>query len=155
MSGRYKPLRRLRNEIASLAFVAVVPIALVSVFPFDALRPLPDPPPNTDSALCAFVTLSPAEEREALAAARAAWQLDRNAARRIRTDLFADALPARPPREVGEFETRHRTNRTTPEPYTPDVTPSTLAAPSPAKIAPQDNAVKAPQAFSREELLRL
>lgn len=153
MSGRYKPMRRLRNEIFSLALVVAVLFAIASTFPFSALRPLPDPPTGAGTALCAFVTLSSAEERAALAAARAAWQLDRNAARRLRTDLFAAALPPAPPREVGRFETRCRTD--TIARYAPDAPPSTLAAPPPAKIAPQEDAGKPAPAFSREELLRI
>jgi len=153
MNGRFRPYRSLRSELVALSFVVTVPVALLSVFPFAALRPLPPAPPRAAVAPCAFVTLTPAEERKAIAAARAAWQVDRGTVRTPRIDLFADSLPALPWQAVIGVLPRASGERRASAPYVPDPLPPTLAAPPPARIAPQPDAD--PPAFSREELLRL
>jgi len=155
MSRRFRPSRRLRNEAFSLAIAALVPVALFAVFPRDALRPLPPSPSAPVAASCAFVTLTPEAERKALAAARAAWQLDRGTARHLRIDLFADSLPPMAPRAALGFSATPSATRDAPEPYAPNPLPPTLAAPPPATIAPQPDADAAVPAFSREELLKL
>lgn len=153
MTGRFRPHRSLRSELVSLAFVAVASIAMVSVFPMSALRPLPSAPMQGAGASCAFVTLTPAEERQAIAAARAAWQISRGPLRNSRIDIFADALPAFPWRAAIDTLPRMSTGNCLPAPYVPDPLPPTLAAPPPVTIAPQPNAD--PPTFSREELLKL
>jgi len=152
MRSRFKPYRRFRYELMSLAAVLVAPAALFAVFPVEALRPLSHEPAKS-SPSCAFVTLSPAEERAAIAAARASWQLDRGASRRKRVDLFADSLPAMQPRDVLDISTRRRVDRCALEPYVPNVLPATLAAPPPVTIAPQPDAGKVIPAFPKEEML--
>jgi len=154
MIRRYGPSRPFRNEILPLMIAAFLPVAVVALFPVAALRSLPTPV-SERAALCSIVALSAEREREAIASARAAWQLDRLAVRRRRTDLFVDSLPAIPPRAVGAFGSRHRTDRRGVEPYEPDLLPFTRAAKPPMGIAPDDDADVSTRAFSREDLLKL
>jgi len=153
MSGKFGPRRRLRSEMLSMAVAAAVPVLLALSFPLDALRPLPPAPESAREPSCAFVTLTPVEERGVLASARAAWQLNRRAELGMSIDLFAAPLPPMKPRAVLGLSAMPRTDRSTPAPYAPDPLPPTLAAPPPQQIAPQPDA-DAPT-FSREELLKL
>jgi len=155
VSGRFKPSRSLRGELFSLALALLVPLLLFAVFPLSSLWPLPVPPKASATTSFAFISLTPKEEKQALAAARASWQLDRSAIRQMRIDLFADSLPAIPPRPVIDLGARARTDRGALAPYAPDPLPPTLAAPPPATIAPQPDANAVVPAFSREELLEL
>jgi len=155
MKGRFRPQRSLRSELSSLVCAAAVPALLYLSFPSEALLPLPPAPEPASKASCAFVTLTPEEERKALAAARAAWQIDRGSDRRMSIDLFAASLPPLPPRAALGILSRPRVEHCVDAPYAPDPLPPTLAAPLPATIAPQPDANAATPTFSREELLKL
>jgi len=155
MSGRFGPYRSLRSELGSLAVVAVVPLLIFLAFPLEALHPLPPVPAADSEPSCAFVTLTPEGERRSLAAARAAWQLDRDASRRMRIDLYADSLPPMPVRAVLGPLAMPRASCGEPAPYVPDLLPRTLAAPPPARIRPQPDADATVSVFSREELLKI
>lgn len=155
MKRRFGPCRRMRNELFSLAVAVAVPALLLAVFPRDALNPLAAATTDAPRGSCAFVTLTPDQERAILASARTSWQRDRGATRQMRIDLFADSLPTIPPRPVIDLEARVRTDRGALAPYAADPLPPTLAAPPPATIAPQPDANKTVPAFSREELLHL
>jgi len=155
MSRRFKPIRRLRNELFSLFVVALVPVALCLSFPRAALRPLPAAPSAPVAATCAFVTLRPETACAALAAARAAWQLDGGSARQLRIDLFTDSLPAVAPHAVLGFSVPSADDWRALGPFVPELLPPTFAAPPPVMLSPQADADAAVPAFPREELLKL
>ena len=67
---RPRPLRSLRHEAISLLEVAVIPVAIAFVFPYEAVGFHADKRNQESGPSCAFVVLSEAEERVALAAAR-------------------------------------------------------------------------------------
>ena len=102
---------------------------------------------------CSFVVLSEAEERVALAAARTSWQVGAKGVRGLRTDISSGELPPEPIRLV--MPTRPKRDEVfAPVEYTPNALPPSVAAPSPAVIAPEA-AAEQKKAFSREELLKI
>jgi len=152
---RARWLRRLRHELLSLALVAAVPVSLAIVFPYEAVGFRATGPGPRRAAPCAFVSLSAAEERAALAAARTAWQVDAKGVRGLRTDLSSGDLPPAPTRPVISVR-RVRATGPAVASYLPNALPPTAAASRPAAIPPEAAPVPVPPpAFSREELLRI
>lgn len=152
---RPRPLRSLRHEAISLLEVAVIPVAIAFVFPYEAVGFHADKRNQESGPSCAFVVLSEEEERVALAAARTSWQVGAKGVQRLRTDISSGELPPAPIRLVMPTRPKRGTSAA-PAEYTPNMLPPTVAAPPPAAIAPDavpDHASK--QAFSREELLRI
>ena len=152
---RPRPLRSLRHEAISLLEVAVIPVAIAFVFPYEAVGFHADKRNQESGPSCAFVVLSEAEERVALAAARTSWQVGAKGVQRLRTDISSGELPPAPIRLV--MPTRPKRDEVfAPVEYTPNALPPTVAAPAPAAIAPeveQDPDVK--RVFSKEELLKI
>ena len=152
---RPRPLRSLRHEAISLLEVAVIPVAIAFVFPYEAVGFHADKRNQESGPSCAFVVLSEAEERVALAAARTSWQVGAKGVQRLRTDISSGELPPAPIRLVMPTRPKRGTSAA-PAEYAPNMLPPTVAAPPPAAIAPDavpDHALK--QAFSREELLKI
>lgn len=152
---RPRPLRSLRHEAISLLEVAVIPVAIAFVFPYEAVGFHADKRNQESGPSCAFVVLSEAEERVALAAARTSWQVGAKGVQRLRTDISSGELPPAPIRLVMPTRPKRGTSAA-PAEYAPNMLPPTVAAPPPAAIAPDagsDHAAK--QAFSREELLKI
>jgi len=152
---RPRPLRSLRHEAISLLEVAVIPVAIAFVFPYEAVGFHADKRNQESGPSCAFVVLSEEEERVALAAARTSWQVGAKGVQRLRTDISSGELPPAPIRLVMPTRPKRGTSAA-PAEYAPNMLPPTVAAPPPAAIAPDavpDHASK--QAFSREELLRI
>ena len=152
---RPRPLRSLRHEAISLLEVAVIPVAIAFVFPYEAVGFHADKRNQESGPSCAFVVLSEAEERVALAAARTSWQVGAKGVQRLRTDISSGELPPAPIRLVMPTRPKRGTSAA-PAEYVPNMLPPTVAAPPPAAIAPDavpDHASK--QAFSREELLKI
>lgn len=152
---RPRPLRSLRHEAISLLEVAVIPVAIAFVFPYEAVGFHADKRNQESGPSCAFVVLSEAEERVALAAARTSWQVGAKGMQRLRTDISSGELPPAPIRLVMPTRPKRGTSAA-PAEYAPNMLPPTVAAPPPAAIAPDavpDHASK--QAFSREELLKI
>lgn len=152
---RPRPLRSLRHEAISLLEVAVIPVAIAFVFPYEAVGFHADKRNQESGPSCAFVVLSEAEERVALAAARTSWQVGAKGVQRLRTDISSGELPPAPIRLVMPTRPKRGTSAA-PAEYAPNMLPPTVAAPPPAAIAPDavpDHASK--QAFSREELLKI
>ena len=152
---RPRPLRSLRHEAISLLEVAVIPVAIAFVFPYEAVGFRAEKRLQESGPSCAFVVLSEAEERVALAAARTSWQVGAKGVQRLRTDISSGELPPAPIRLVMPTRPKRGTSAA-PAEYAPNMLPPTVAAPPPAAIAPDavpDHAAK--QAFSREELLKI
>ena len=155
MSGwRPRPLRSLRHEAISLLEVAVIPVAIAFVFPYEAVGFRAEKCVQESRPSFAFVVLSEEEERVALAAARTSWQVGAKGVKGLRTDISSGELPPEPIRLV--MPTRPKRDEVfAPVEYVPNVLPPTVAAPAPAKIAPEAADPGAKQAFSKEELLKI
>ena len=154
MSGwRPHPLRSLRHEAILLLEIAVIPVAVAFVFPYEAVGFRAEKREQGSSPSCSFVVLSEEEERVALAAARTSWQVGAKGVKRLRTDISSGELPPAPIRLVMPTRPK-RVEVFAPVEYTPNALPPTVAAPAPAAIAPEE-VVEQKQAFSREELLKI
>jgi len=155
MSARFGPQRRFRGEIAALAVVVAVPIALVLVFPCAALRGLPPPAVQGKDVRFVVVSLTPEEERSVIASARAAWQMDTSRGRHMRIGLLPESIPEFKVCESADPGLRPRVDRLARANYIPDLRPPTLAAPPPAILPVQADSDLDGPVFSREELLKL
>ena len=152
---RPRPLRSLRHEAISLLEIAVIPVAIAFVFPYEAVGFRAEKRNQESRPPCAFVVLSEEEERVALAAARTSWQVGAKGVKGLRTDISSGELPPVPLRLVMPTRPMRGESAALAE-YAPNMLPPTVAAPPPAAIAPDavaDPASK--QAFSREELLKI
>jgi len=154
MSGwRPHSLRSLRHEAILLFEIAVIPVAIAFVFPYEAVGFRAEKREQGSRPSFAFVVLSEEEERVALAAARTSWQVGAKGVRGLRTDISSGELPPAPIRLV--MPTRPKRDEVfAPVEYTPNALPPTVAAPAPAAISPEAAAAQK-QAFSREELLKI
>ncbi len=125
-------MRDLRGKLLSVAVVLVAVVAVVVVFPFDALSFTPSRAAADGRAFAVFVLLTPEEEAAAMKAAKSSWNAEAVGVRRMRADLFVNDLPE-------------------------SASEPSLAAPPP-KAIPADKADQmggpAP-AFPREELLKI
>lgn len=150
-----KPKRQWRYELYSLAAVLAVPLAVLFVFPYEAVgfTAAADEPPRTAS--CAFVTLTEDEESAALSAARAAWKVSAEGVRRMRADLSVDAMPEEVPRAVMDVSERTRAARASSVAYDELPMPSTRAAGAPVRIAAPAAGREDGLPFSRKELLNI
>lgn len=153
--ARAKTFRHLRHDLISFALVAVVPVALACVFPYEAIGFRATESARGQSFSCAFVSLDVDEERAALAAARTAWQVDSAGVRGMRTDLSSSDLPPVPTRPVISVRAG-RAISVAGAAYVPNALPPTVAAPPPDKITAGTPSIseEAPT-FSREELLKI
>ena len=154
MSGwRPHSLRSLRHEAILLFEIAVIPVAIAFVFPYEAVGFRAEKREQGSRPSFAFVVLSEEEERVALAAARTSWQVGAKGVKGLRTDISSGELPPAPIRLV--MPTRPKRDEVfAPVEYTPNALPPTVAAPAPAAISPEAAAAQK-QAFSREELLKI
>jgi hypothetical protein len=154
MSGwRPHSLRSLRHEAILLFEIAVIPVAIAFVFPYEAVGFRAEKREQQKRPSFAFVVLSEEEERVALAAARTSWQVGAKGVKGLRTDISSGELPPAPIRLV--MPTRPKRDEVfAPVEYTPNALPPTVAAPAPAAISPEAAAAQK-QAFSREELLKI
>lgn len=152
---RARPRRSLRHEIANLAELAIVPVALLLVFPYEAMSFRAEAGSSNVRPACAFVTLNEEEERAALAAARTSWQVDSKNVKRMRVDISSGDLPAEPLRPVFSTRPPRGESAALDAVYVPNALPPTLGAPKAEVIqADADGPVKSPPAFPREEMLK-
>lgn len=164
MTPRYSRYnRRWRHEIVPLSAALAFPLALATVFPFDAFSSFRSGSSGVSvhaslrtgaSASFAFVELTAEDEERALAAARAAWQAAPGSFRRKGPDLFAEALPSDPPRPVVGIAERTRVSAGV-APFAPAEPPTDFRAPPPAVFSAPKAPVAAPLAFPRNDLLEL
>lgn len=156
MSGwRPHPLRSLRHEAILLLEIAVIPVAVAFVFPYEAVGFRAEKRERGSRPSFAFVVLSEDEERVALAAARTSWQVGAKGVKGLRTDISSGELPPAPIRLVMPTRPK-RVEVFAPVEYTPNALPPTVAAPAPAAIAPEvESDPDAKRVFSKEELLKI
>ncbi len=153
---RAKPLRRVRHELFAFALVASVPTALALVFPYEAFSFRVERRADESRARCSFVTLTADEERAALAAARAAWQVDAKGVMGLRADLSTGDLPPEPMRPVIPVRPAEDRGVSGAVQYVPNALPPSVGACAAARIAPEgEQSAPAGTAFSREELLKI
>ena len=152
---RPRPLRSLRHEAILLFEIAVIPIAIAFVFPYEAVGFRAEKRVQENRSSFAFVVLSEEEERVALAAARTSWQVGAKGVKGLRTDISSGELPPAPIRLV--MPTRPKRDEVfAPMEYMPNALPPTVAAPAPAAIAPEvEPDPDAKRVFSKEELLKI
>ncbi len=151
-----RPLRRFRHELLSFALVSSVPVALALVFPYEALSFRVGGEKRETSPRCAFVTLAAEEERAALAAARASWQVDASGVVGVRADLSTGDLPPEPIRPVIPVRPSARGSADISANYVPNALPSSVGAPAAAQMKAEGEESRAGRmAFSREELLNI
>lgn len=157
MSGRFRPrpARHLRYEAYSLASILAIPVALALSFPRSAVAFSAAEGALPGEATCAFATLSEDDEREALAAARAAWKVSAEDVRSVRLDLSIDSVPEDAATSVSTIAERGRIAPAASVSLDEPALPPTLAAPPPAQIAADPGSGEDGVAFSRDELLRI
>ena len=146
--------RRLRNEIYSFVLMMAIPSALAIVFPYEAIGFRAVEPPESSAAHCAFVTLTAAEERLALTAARAAWQVNAEGVRGLRADLSVGELQPTPMVRVLGSRTFGETDASRATVYEPSVLPPSVGAPEPTALPMSEEGVRT-SAFTRDDLLRI
>lgn len=147
-----KPKRRLQHEIYSFLLMMAIPVALASVFPYDAIGYRASEPAAEEPPRCAFVTLTADEERQALAVARAAWQVNAEGVRGLRADLSVGELQPTPMVRVLRARTLGDGVKSGASDYVPSVLPPSVGAREPKALPLSDESAKKP-AFSRDELL--
>lgn len=154
----YRPRRSMRIEILQLLSALAMPAAILAAFPCKALAPSAvrkEPYGAARSASCAFVSLSPDEERRVMNAARSAWQIGSEGVRNLRLEMFAEEIPEAPMAPVADISMRSRVVRSVPMPRREVVPPTDFRAPAPAALAPDAPEPARGDAFSREEMLNL
>ena len=143
----------IRHEFAVMATVLALSAAVAMSFPYGAVRFKAAGADGRREAGAAFVVLTEAQERAALAAAKAAWQGD-SGVRRMHADLSVGELPEDVVRPVLGVRERP-TFELKPADYSAGAFLPSAAAKSPVRIAPEASAADKPSAFSREELLKI
>ena len=161
-------MRSARSEIASLLTVLAVPVCMLAVYPYGALTfngatgvsPVAAPSSGQRTSCLsqpsiAFVTLSAAEEQEALRIAKSSLRGDIGGARRLHIDLAFGELPADEIVPVLPIEDRTRPvglGRVAHEfsSYLPSQAAGATGILPVAESKPVDE-----RAFSREEMLKL
>ncbi len=146
-------MRSLRHEILSTASVLSIPLGIVLAFPSEAIRFRASSVPARRAAAAAFVSLTPEQQSEALAAAKTAWQSDASARPVLR--LPFGELPEEPQEPLLDIGTCARpAGSTTPLPYSPRGWEPSLRSGAPRALTAEP-AVDSAAAFSRDELLKL
>lgn len=147
-------MKSISGELATLATVLAVPMAICLVFPYEALHFKASSGRSEAGPSLAIVQLSSAEERKAIRVARMSLRGDDESVRRLHADIYLEELPEDPVSSVLSVEERHLA---APPPVVEcglmPFLPS-QAAPPPARIAPGE-ASGADLAFPRQEMLRL
>ena len=155
----YRPRRSLRLEILQLLAALALPAAILAAFPCKALAPSAareEPAGSSRQASCAFVSLSPEEERRVVNAARSAWQIGFEGVRSLRLEMFVEEIPKTSMAQVADISMRPRVARSAPLPPREVVPPTDFRAAAPAALAPDDSPASAQgDAFPREEMLEL
>lgn len=146
-------MRKFRRDLFSLLTVLTVVLAVVAVFPFDGLR-FRAAASAARPASAAFVTLTEAEETEALQTAKTAWQVSPSGFRRLRVPLIVGELPECPhgpvaPRPVAMAHEAVEFFHVEPVAY-----PVSQGQHRPGPFA-EEQPIPSTLPFSKEELLRI
>ena len=151
----FGPKRSLRHELLSIAPILALPVAILAVFPRDAVG-FADAPAEREPGApsCAIVELSPEAEARSVALVRSALSVNARSVRNLRADLSLSTVDEEVPEPVMDISDRARaTFRPSRVRYDMLPMPPTVAAPEPAVLPPEPDEDK--PAFSREELLKL
>lgn len=148
-------MRSLSRELMSVLTVVALSVAVVLVFPFDAVGFRPQRAPVSQSASAAFVSMTAEEQVAAMRSARTAWQVDSVGVRRLRADLSVGELPEDPSTSSLKVGLKPVRVGLQPVGYGLQAYPCTQAAPAAAPIAKPKDEPETRPAFSREELLKL
>lgn len=155
-SRTYKPKRHIRYEIYSLALILIAPLAVLSVFPYDALSFEPAAPQEAATAaarpFCSFVVLTDAQADAAVQAARASIKTAREGISRMRADLSLSEIPEESGC-VADPSVRQGATPMADVPYLVMPLPDSLAAKPPFSIPADASSTNLPSAFTRENLL--
>ena len=147
-------MRRLRSEIASLAVTLSVPALVFVAFPYEVFSFRAAPSRTAREMTVSYMSLSSAEERQAVRAARASLRGDNGDVRGMRADLsgmLADDELARPILSAAVLE---RSSQAEPLPCgRVPYSPSQRARPAERIGRAEDG--QDPLPFPREELLKI
>lgn len=149
-----RPERPLRSELLSLLAVALVPLGIMSVFPYNAIHHSCNRLEKEQVPIVSFVFLTEEKEFEAVQRARSAWQTASAELKGLEIDLSLESLP-----EIGmsmamEVPVVHNHSQlnTSSLNNMPLVLPS-LAEKTPDKVKPAP--VTSDKLFSYEDLMKL
>lgn len=145
-------MRKFRRDLFSLLTVLTVVLAVVAVFPFDGLR-FRAAASAVRPASAAFVTLTEAEEAEALQVAKTAWQVGPSGFRRLRAPLIVGELPECPHGPVEPSPAAMAHEEAGVRPAAPTAYPTGSIEP-PRELAAEPPAPRA-LPFPKEELLKI
>lgn len=146
-------MRSWRSELLSLALVLAMPVMVVVVFPYPALKFRARTPEAAPVGFAAYVTLTAVEEDEAIKAAKTSWRGEDEDSP-SRSELLLGELPAPDSSPVLTIESRNRPvfHRRS-DAHFPVYQPSQAAA-FPEQLV-DDGAEVVKPAFSRQELLEI
>lgn len=154
----YKPRRHLRHELYSLMAVMCAPVAVLALFPYQAIGWKPADVMTGARSKCAFVKLSPSEAAKAVAGARSAMMTQPGAsgALFLRADLSMPEMDEMT-LSVSGVEVRSGAPAPAHIAYRDVPLPKSLAALKPATFpaSKDDDAAVAKKTFSRDELLKI
>lgn len=88
-----KPQRSIKSEIFALLAVSLVPIGIISVFPYKSVGHTFKSNEREARAFASFVFLTEAEEAEAIERARNTWQAVDTSQKGTEIDLSLENLP--------------------------------------------------------------
>ena len=142
-----------RHELATFVTVLAVPTAIAFAFPFASVKFRASAIQPDLTAHAAFVTLTEAQEKAALASARASWQGDPGV-RRLRANLAVGELPKADLKPVLDVCERMSQVRVRPTDYPAGPFVPSSAAARPSRIGAEKGEPRRP-AFSREDLLKI
>lgn len=146
-------MRSVRSEMATLATVMAVPLAVLLAFPFDAVG-FRAAAVETAHPFAAFVTLTEAQEETAVKAAKTSWiGVSGDYVNSPRADLPFGVLPDSKSAPVLRLSDRPFIGMPAPAPTGPVSYLPSLAAPPPARL-PNDPRTDE-QPFTRAELMHL
>ena len=145
-------MKSVRGEAVSWSLALALPVAVLCVLPYSALRFRAREAPPRPAPFAAFVAIDAEQEAHAMRRAKSAWKSDGENAEIRPSDLIFETLPDDAPTPLARIEERARPAPPhlvplRPAPYLP-----TRAAPAPATIPAEPDPPDLP--FSRADLLK-
>lgn len=155
MSSKFaRPERSIRSELITLFAISLVPLGIMSVFPYRAIgykfKQIDDKP----RAFASLVFLSEEQEEAAIQRARSAWQTSNASEKGFEIDLSMESLPELGNSTVLETPLVHQKFRPMASSleYVPLALPSLAAeTPNKAEAAP----IVSEKYFNDEDLMQL
>ena len=146
-------MRSARSEALSLSLALALPVAVLCVLPYSALRFRAREAAARPAPFAAFVALDAEQEAHAMRRAKSAWKSDGEGAAIHPSDLIFERLPDDAPTPLVGIGERARPTPLAREPLRPTPYLPTRAAPAPAAIPAEPEPATPP--FPRDELLKL